>query len=132
MLLVGVSMLVAILGAGGSRTNAWSVATTHKPEQYSAMFFSNPARLPSYAPAGKPQMILFHIVNHEGVTRGYQYTIQLQLNGRITTQTGSLQLKDGQDVQEVAKFTIPKPNEVATLTIQLVGSNERLTLRSRS
>lgn len=132
VLLVGASMYVAILSAGGSLTNAWSLATTHRPEQYSAMFFSNPAKLPSYAPAGKPQVVPFHIVNHEGLTRSYRYTIQLQLNGKLTTQTGSLQLKDGQDVQEVAKFTIPKANEVATLTIQLAGSNEQLTLRSQS
>jgi len=132
-LLVAVSYFVAVAGThGGDLVTAWTLATTHEPERYTALYFSNPAQLPSFARASTKQTVPFHIVNHEGAAKTYRYRIRFQVEGKAMDQYFSVTIADGQDMQQAAVFTIPKPNEASTLTIQLLNTSQQLTLRSNS
>lgn len=132
LLLLGVGGYTAWAATGKNLENVWRLATSHLPETYTALYYSDPAHLPLYAPAGKKQAVAFYIVNHEGTTKTYAYEIETVENGQAFITSGSATLIDGQAVQKIATFVIPKPNEAAMTTIRLVGENEVLTLRSQS
>jgi len=126
------AIFVATAASGVNFSQAWTLATTHQPERYSELYFEDPGHLPAYAPAGKLQVVYFHIVNHEHQSQHYQYSITRTIGGVTSELHGSVDARDGQDVRQALQFVIPKPLEQAKITVQLLNSNQQLTFRSQS
>jgi hypothetical protein len=109
------------------------LATTAQPERYSALYFDNSVHLPQYAPAGKKEMLTFHVANYEGKTTTYTYIASMQIGNKATPLgTGSTTLFDGNSSTHTIIFTMPTPNTSATITINLSGRTEHLQFRSQS
>lgn len=130
-------ILAGTVLVGGMRSHAglgqlWTLATTHQPERYLQLYFENPGHLPSFAPAGKPQVVYAHFVNHEARPKVYQYMITRTIGGVTKAAFGSISLNDGQEGRVALRFTIPKPQVAAQLTLTVLGSSQQLSLRSRS
>lgn len=131
VVVIAMSVGAAAVSAHGIN-QAWRLATTHQLEPYTALYFDSPARLPLYAPAGKAEAVPFRIANHEGSPRTYQYQILFTVSGTEAVKSGSVTLASGQDVRMFANFAMPQPNEQGQLVIEIVGTSQRLTLRSQS
>lgn len=130
-LLVATLLIVAVTTTGGV-SQAWKLATTHQPEDYTALYFEHPGQLPNFALAGKTQTVYFRIANNEAATRTYYYQVKQQIGGSLVAHSQSVTLTSGQDERLSFQFTIPKPETPALITITVLGTNEQLTLRSRS
>jgi hypothetical protein len=64
----------------------WSDATTHKPQPYTELYFTNPDQLPSVAPARHNLPVSFTVHNLEGHTVTYIYAITFtNTQGQTTT-----------------------------------------------
>lgn len=138
--LAGIFLVVLVSAAISLGTNlfqdniarAWSFATSHQPERYTELYFNDPAHLPSYAPAGKIQSVVFVIVNHEAEARTYTYRMSIRIGKVTTTRTATVTLRDGQSATGTIQFKIPLPNEQVYGTVDLLGTGQHLAFRSQS
>jgi hypothetical protein len=124
--------IVMVLGNSNSITAALTQASSHQPEKYTSLYFEDPGHLPSYAATGIVHTIYFHIVDHEQQARTYTYQIAMVIAGSSSVQSAAIQVANGQNVRQLLRFTIPKPNSSATIMVTLVGSSEQLLFRSHS
>lgn len=123
---------VSLATAHRSLSLAWHSATTHQPERYTQLYFTDPAHLPAFAPLGKPQVIPFRIVNHEHASKTYTYETQVTIAGKTSAYRGTVTLADGQGADETLGFTIPAARMQAAITVRLVGTGQTLSFRSSS
>ena len=131
-LLVVVSIGVA-LTAHRQIAAAWSQATAPQSEYYTSLAFLNTGHLPTYASAGKIQSISFRITNHESVTTIYQYHISLNTGSTATLlKEGSVTLNDSQSADQTLQFSLPRPNMIGQIMVQLVNRPEYITFEVKS
>jgi hypothetical protein len=132
LLFMVIAFGIGTFSTHGSIAQAFTLATTHQPERYSQLYFDNPARLPSYAPTGKTQTVPFSVVNNNTEEMTYTYRVTTTIGATTTSTVHSLRLANGQVTQLTTQFVIPKPLTKAHIVIQLLGTNEQLTLESTS
>ena len=130
-------LVVASIGVGFLMPRqiaaAWSEATTRQSERYTALSFLDTGRLPTYASAGKVQSITFRVANHETARTVYQYRVSLSTGSTATLlQEGSLTLGDGQFADRTVRFTLPRPNMIGQIMVQLVDRSEYITFETKS
>jgi hypothetical protein len=112
---------------------AYSLASQHRPEAYTELYFADPAHLPSYAPPGKAEKLQFVIVNHEGTSHRYQYVITETAPGyQKQLVSPSFVLADGSAATRSTTYSLPAANANLHITITLLGSGQTLTMESRS
>lgn len=138
--LVGAYIFVVVLAvlmtgyvtAHHNLVDALHLASAQTPESFTELYFDNPGQLPMYAAPGKKQTVEFHIQNHSLVPLSTHYVITTSgLEGTLETE-GNVTLRAGQGVTLPYYFVIPKANEQVTITINLVGTGDKLVLRSHS
>lgn len=123
---------VCIAAAPHNLKQTWQNATTHQPERYTQLYFTDPAHLPAFARPGKAQIITFRIVNHEHTGKIYTYETRVTIAGKTSTHRGTVMLADGQSANETLGFTIPAARMQAAIAVRLVGTSQTITFRSTS
>jgi hypothetical protein len=131
LLVVAASLLIGINGNGGL-SQAYKLATTHKIESYTQLYFDSPSQLPLYAATGKVQTVNFTIGNYTARTKTYNYEVVFTVGTKTTTSIQTTKVLQGSSTQLSTRFTIPTPLTKANLIIKLLGSNQQLTLESTS
>ena len=137
LLVVGFLILVSAIfistfSTDGDISKAFTLATTHQPERYTQLYFTSPAKLPSYAATGQTQTVPFSVVNDNAQPVSYSYQVITTI-GNVTTRTSSsFRLASGRTIYLTTQFTIPTPLTKAHLVIKLLNTDEQLTLASTS
>jgi len=135
MLVLAICLVVAIgiLLNLSAISRAYSLASQHRSEAYTELYFADPAHLPSYVSPGKIEQLQFVIVNHLGASHRYQYAITETAPGyqRQLVSPGFV-LADGDTTIRSIAYSLPTPNASLHITIALVGSGQTLTMESRS
>jgi hypothetical protein len=85
---------VAVLAAGlsllsPSARHQWALSVFRQPDRYTALSFSNPAKLPAAAFWNQPIRIAFSVSNQEGRLTTYRYVMSESADGRTSTLGGS-------------------------------------------
>jgi hypothetical protein len=113
--------------------HAFSLATSHQPERYSELYFTNSTHLPFSVPLGQTKAFDFRIVNHEASKTTYTYLVLLEVDG-VSTQIerGTVTLEDGRSADVTVPYTPPRPNISAQITVQLIDRAEQIAFRSRT
>jgi hypothetical protein len=132
VLATAIAITAAVVSAGGSFANAVRLATTHQPEVFTELYFLNPGQLPAYAAPGKKQTVRFHIQSHAAQRQTYSYRIAIEGLPANSVSTGSVVLSPGTGATVPFNFTIAGAGQSVSITIRLVGTQQYLTLRSRS
>jgi len=113
--------------------DAWTMATTKKTDTFTALSFVDTGKLPSYAPAGKPQNLTFHIANHEAAAQTYQYVALLSTGGSATViDRGAVTIPVGQTADRTLTYTLPSPDMSAHIIVQLTGRSEYISFGTKS
>lgn len=113
----------------GAIAQAVTLATTHRPETFTELYFVNSSALPSYSPAQRVQHVSFHITNHEAKQMTYTYVISqdaTQIAHAMVT------LDDGKGTDIPFSFMIAVPNSTTQLSVHLENRSEHVDFRSKS
>jgi hypothetical protein len=125
VLLLGIILLVFY----ERHSSAIVDATTHQPQSYTELYFSDPNRLPAVAPADQRLPLAFTIHNVEGRDVGYSYKINftgpngqttLLRQGQVTVAAGQVATVNDASVQ------LPAYGGRAELSVILVGHPEAI------
>jgi hypothetical protein len=109
--------------------HAFTLATTHQPEQYSELFFAHSSHLPSFVPVLKPQRIVFHITNHEASPTTYTYVVT---QDGVQLARGDVTLPDGQGMDVPFTFMNAQANHESQLSVHLIGRAQHIDFRCKS
>ncbi len=138
---VAIAALFVVASVGmtllSSRAHAvvdvWDQATTRQSERYSSLSFLDTGHLPTYAPAGVKQHMMFRIVNHETAVTTYAYRAILSTGSTATViKSGTVTLTNDQLSDQALSFTLLSPNTAAEVMVQLVDRPEYITFEVKS
>jgi uncharacterized protein YfaS (alpha-2-macroglobulin family) len=132
VLVVLAAFLAAVIPARGSLAGAVRLASTHQTEAFTELYFVDPGRLPGFAAPGKKQTVQFRIQSHAAQRQAYPYSVTVSGPSGTKVTNGSVTLSPGAGATIPFSFTITKANQKVTITVSLVGTEQRLTLRSQS
>lgn len=137
LFMAAIVMILAIAGSIFSQpiAHAWSLATTHKPETFTELYFNtskaNP--LPTSTPVGQVRTFSFHLTNHERRNYHYAYRVQMNINGRtFPIVTGSVELPSEAGKDITVPFTVPVAEAHPEITVILISPAEQISFRSES
>jgi hypothetical protein len=131
--LAAITLIVLGFKFHGTIGQAYSLATTHQPEPYSELYFTNPSKLPLYSPAGKLEVLNFVITNHEGSRHNYSYSIEETRQGHSQTyQSTVFSLADGASLTRSVSYILPRSYQSIKITISLDGSSQQINFMSKS
>ena len=132
---VGVALAASVAiatSSNGSFADTLRLATSHQPETFTELYFVNPSQLPSYAAAGSTQTVHFRIQSHLTTQQTYTYRITIVRPQGTSVSTASVVLVPGRGVTVPVTFSILQPNETATIMVNLLGTDQQLTLKVKS
>lgn len=132
LLLLSLGIAITALVTKGGYVSAYKLATSRSPENYTALYFTHPAKLPTYSPTGKVETIAFTIANHESKTETYYYRVDTYIGKSVTSTTEKVTVADGKSASLTTKLMIPTPVTPALVDIQILGRDNHLTFRSTS
>lgn len=113
--------------------HAWGLATSHRTEQYTELYFDNSSKLPLNVSTIKPALFSFHVTNHEGATIAYKYSVTETIANTVKTlTTGVLPLRNGESGNIPITFLLNKPHQTAHLTVHLITEDETINFKSQS
>lgn len=107
------TVFVAILIVGVYRarnTNAFVDATTHQPERYTELYFSNPTAIPINVIHGKQLSVSFTTHNVEAHPMGYSYDVEFIASNNIilTQEQGDFNVPTNGTVVNTDNITVPQ------------------------
>lgn len=123
-----VLLTVSLLSGAGRRQ--WALSLVQQPTRFTALFFNDPAALPSAAVAGQLLPVSFSIANNEGRTVGYRYVItESSAAGSSVLKTAAGTVGDG---RTLAISTVIRPScarSPCRIEISLPGHPEKIDFR---
>lgn len=99
-------------------------ATTHQPETYTELYFSQPNQLPSVANAGQSIPVNFTIHNVEARNMQYTYAIQLSDAAGHTIKVLNQSVNLGNGMQDAISSKIALPNGRGKYEISVILKNQ--------
>ena len=135
-LFAGLFVLVVLLIGFVERAplaDAYHLATTHSPERYSELYFTDSTKLPQQIIAGRRYDIAVHVQNHEQAAKAYQLVAVVQVSGQpVSTQTARVQMNDGEGKDATFSFTAPQAGGSVDMVVQIKGTKQYIELRSKA
>lgn len=120
-----VLLAVSLLSPTGR--HEWALSLFRQPTRFTALFFNDPAALPSGAVAGQLLPVSFSIANSEGRTLGYRYVIAESWSGGSTVlKTAATTISAG---RTAAVSTLIRPScaqSPCRIEISLPGHPEKI------
>lgn len=122
--------LLGLLAASPAVRQQVSLSFTHQPERFTALYVTDPARLPTRVTPGRPVSVDFGIQNHEGRQRRYRYVAKLTTAGRpAVTRRGAVEVADsGRASRRVDLGTAPRTSGYS-VTVRLESTGETIRYR---
>jgi hypothetical protein len=125
---VVVLMLVGILGIfaivfPSQFKHQLEISVVRQPTPYTQLFFSDPATLPKKLTVGRANKFSFTVINNEGHTQSYHYTVTITgAKLRKVASEGSLTLGDGQSITRTAGVEPPSRGLQYRIEVALTGT----------
>ncbi len=113
--------------------SAYALASTHQPETYTELYFTNVVSLPKQVTVGRIYNFGFKVVNHESRIMTYHYAVTIQYG--TTTQvlaTKTVAVPAAGSAIIPVSFEIDQLNQLATLKVTLAEQHESISFRSQS
>ena len=100
------------------------ISVIRQPTPYTQLFFSHPGAIPSTLRLDRPNKFTFTIVNDEGQSSLYHFTVTMKAAGSSTTvvANGSLRLDDSGIGTRTVAFVPTKQRHQYLITVVLDGS----------
>lgn len=101
---IGIAVILAVIGLFAGVAGAFpkqftrqvEISLIRQPTPYTQLFFNNPTALPSKLHFNRPNMFTFTIVNDQGQSQRYRYTVLVSTaKSIIIASKGSLTLRNG-------------------------------------
>jgi Protein of unknown function (DUF1616) len=121
-LVLVVSLIVA--NQRNQLASALSKATSHQPELYSELYFTNYRALPKSIQAGETNAVPFTVTNHEARTTTYSYQAEVLENGNGKyLPPVSFSLGSGMKTNRIVYFTANQSGDQVEIIIRLLHQN---------
>ncbi len=131
--------LTVIVGAGIASgkheavARALRTATTHKPESFTELYFSDYSKVPKNLTLGKKYPIQFTISNHE--FKNYTYTYQTELVGQNLTRKSkpvTVSVESGKRIRRTTSIFASQPGEQVELIVRVLNKNLTIHYKAKS
>jgi len=121
------------LGVWASHTNTFKLATSHQPERFTELYFTDPNNLPARIDSTKTYKQTFAVVNHEASSMTYTYHIEVSgVSGSHEYPTQQVTVGSGQKVSVPFTYEALAPKADQTVTVVLVSKNQSIHFRVQS
>lgn len=109
------------------------LATTHSPENYSELYFTNYAALSKSLETDVYYPISFTIANHESKTYTYTYRTKIIEPGfSWTSPTKTVTVADGRTAHEMTSIVAKRPGEQVELFVSVLNKNLTIHFKAQS
>jgi hypothetical protein len=100
------------------------ISVIRQPTPYTQLFFRDPGAIPSSLRLDRPNKFTFAVVNDEGQSSLYHFTVRVNAVGSSTTvvERGSLRLDNGGTGRRTVAFVPKKRGHRYLITVVLDGS----------
>jgi hypothetical protein len=125
VILSSVGLLAALFAASPQQfVHQIEISVIRQPTPYTQLFFKDPAAIPSGLRLDRPNKFTFTIVNNEGQSSLYHFTVMMSTARLPTTVVaeGSLRLDDGGIGTRTVVFVPKKRRHRYLITVVLDGS----------
>jgi len=139
LILIGIAGALAVFFPAQVK-HQLEISVFRQPTPYTQLFFSNPTALPEKLEVGHPNKFSFTVVNDQGSSEAYRYTVTVT-GGKLqrAASAGTFTLNDGQSVTRTseivpmsrgAKYLIKVTLSGTTDFIQFYGDTPKLGHRT--
>lgn len=134
---VGIGILLlsffVALSVWASHTHAFKLATSHQPERFTELYFTDPNKLPARIDSSKTYKQTFAVVNHEASSMTYTYHIEVSgITGKHVYPTQQIAVGSGQKVSVPFTYEALAPKTDQTVAVVLVSKNQSIHFRVQS
>ncbi len=130
LLIIVIAAVIILLGVGAyhvRHTQAFVNATTHQPERYTELFFTNPTKIPNVVSTGTKLPVSFTVHNVEARTMSYSYTVTFTANGSVLAQQqGNFNLTSNGTNYITSNITIPGFTGRGEVQVTLINLNQSI------
>jgi hypothetical protein len=122
LLLVGALGIFAIVFPSQFK-HQLEISVVRQPAPYTQLFFSDPATLPKKLTVGRANKFSFTIINDEGHSQSYHYTVTItDAKLQKIASEGSLTLGDGQSIVQTVGVEPPSRGSQYLIEVALTGT----------
>jgi uncharacterized membrane protein len=109
-----------------SHTNTFKLATTHQPDRFTELYFTNPTSLPATVKLSATVPVSFTLHNEEARTQSYTYNITFADATGTTTvlKTQEIILQNGQKQVINQDITLPTGNSRGEVSVNLLNKSQ--------
>jgi hypothetical protein len=113
-----------------SLVHAFTLATTHQPERFTELYFSDYAAIPKTVTVGQAYQIPVTVVNDEAETYTYTYQAwEVVAGARTSIGTGGFTLTAGGSSHPTVNFTPLQTATIYQIVFELGGLNQQINVR---
>ncbi|BEP13633.1 hypothetical protein acdb102_19440 [Acidothermaceae bacterium B102] len=117
----------------GALTDAARLALTQKPEQSTALYFSDYRAIAKTVVVGSTYDVAFSITNHEARTVDYEYqALAASADGMRVLASGRTSLAGGATYNGQVSFTPTIPGRATQVVIELINTRQNISVRLNS
>lgn len=124
LILVGILGIFAIVFPAQFK-HQLEISVVRQPTPYTQLFFSNPATLPKKLMVGRVNEFSFTVVNDEGHSQTYHYTVTVTgPKSRKIASEGSLTLNDRQSTSQTVGVKTASRGSQYLIEVALTGTSD--------
>lgn len=128
-----IALIVTLLVTMPNPGRTFALATTYEPENYTELYFDDPAGLPRAVSADEPAKFSYRIVNRQSTTTTYHSYVTVYENGVARQiQTDNPTVKPGQFAELTVIFTPRQSNSSIKVEVNLPAQHQSIHFGSQS
>jgi hypothetical protein len=135
-LIAGVILLICAFVYAGNNSGihrTFQTATTHQPENFTELYFTDYNSLHHTLTAGKSYPVTFTVTNHESKTFTYVYqTVMTANHTKVTSKPVTVTVKDGQSFHGTTHIIARQPNDHVELVVRVLNKNLTIHYKAQS